>query len=76
VCHTQGCARGEDAGFGTLSNARAVAKGLTFRPIADTAKDTLAWVATLAPDEAAKARSSGISRDRETAVLAAWKSHR
>ena len=67
---------GEDAGFGTMSNARAVAKGLTFRPIADTAKDTLAWVASLPAEQAAKVRSSGISREREAEVLAAWKSRK
>jgi 2'-hydroxyisoflavone reductase len=60
-------------GFGTMKNTRAVSKGLTFRPIKDTAVDTLAWLKTLPPDEAAKARSSGIKRDKEEAVLAAWK---
>jgi len=64
--------QGEFAGFGTLSNARAVQAGLSFRPIADTARDTLAWLATLPEDERAKARSSGIKPDKEAAVLAAW----
>lgn len=63
---------GENAGFGTRQNARAVRAGLTFRPIADTARDTLAWLATLSDDERAKARSSGITREKEAAVLAAW----
>ena len=69
-------AKGETAGFGTMQNRRAVKAGLTFRPIADTAKDTLAWLQTLSEDERAKVRSSGISRDRELAVLAAWKARR
>ena len=60
-------------GFGTMVNKRAVGKGLTFRPLEDTAKDTLAWLDTLPADEKAKARSSGIKRDKEEAVLAAWK---
>ncbi len=60
-------------GFGTMVNKKAVAKGLQFRPLEDTAKDTLAWLETLPPDEKAKARSSGIKRDKEEAVLAAWK---
>jgi 2'-hydroxyisoflavone reductase len=34
---------GETAGFHTWSNARAVAKGLTFRPVLDTARDLLEW---------------------------------
>jgi 2'-hydroxyisoflavone reductase len=64
---------GEFAGFGTISNARAIAKGLTFRAIGETARDTLAWLASLPDDERAKVRSSGITREKEAAVLAAWK---
>jgi 2'-hydroxyisoflavone reductase len=64
---------GDFAGFGTISSARAVAAGLTFRPLAQTAADTLAWVKTLPPDEPARTRGSGLSREREAAVLAAWK---
>jgi len=66
-------AKGEWAGFGTMANARAVQAGLTFRPIADTAKDTLGWLATLPDDERAKKRSSAIKPDKEAKVLAAWK---
>lgn len=60
-------------GFGTNQNKRAIAKGLAFRPLEDTARDTLAWLETLPEDERKKARSSGIKRDKEEAVLAAWK---
>lgn len=67
---------GEDAGFGTQSNARALKAGLTFRPLLDTAKDTLAWLETLPPDERAKARTSGIKPDKEAKVLAAWKAEK
>jgi 2'-hydroxyisoflavone reductase len=65
--------KGEFTGFGTLQNARAVNAGLTFRPIGDTARDTLAWLETLPEDERGKARSSGIKPDKEAQVLAAWK---
>ena len=65
--------RGEYAGFGTAQNTRAVKAGLTFRPIGDTAKDTLAWLETLPEDQRAKARSTGITPDKEAKVLAAWK---
>jgi len=65
--------KGDYAGFGTLSNARAVKAGLSFRPIGDTAKDTLAWLETLPEDQRAKARSTGIKPDKEAKVLAAWK---
>lgn len=67
---------GDYAGFGTTSNARAVKAGLTFRPIGDTAKDTLAWLETLPPDLKQKFRSSGIKRDKEDKVLAAWKAQK
>jgi len=73
-------AKGDMAGFGTMSNARAVAAGLTFRPILDTAKDTLAWLDTLPEsipeDKRKRMRSSGLARDKEAKVLAAWKARR
>ncbi len=65
--------KGDMAGFGTMQNARAIKAGLTFRPIRDTAKDTLAWIATVPDDKRGKMRSSGIKRDKEEQVLAAWK---
>jgi 2'-hydroxyisoflavone reductase len=67
---------GDFAGFGTLQNTRAVRAGLAFRPIGDTARDTLAWLDALPQDERARARSSGIKRDPEAAVLAAWKARK
>jgi len=74
--------KGDFAGFGTLSNAKALKAGLTFRPIGETAKDTLAWLDAASVEGAAdglsdaqrvKARSSGIAPDKEAKVLAAWK---
>lgn len=62
-----------DSGFGTMSNARAIKAGLVFRPLVDTAKDTLAWLETLPADQKNRARSSGITREKEDKVLAAWK---
>ena len=63
----------EDPGFGTMSNERAQQAGLRFRPIGETAKDTLAWLETLPEDQRAKLRSSGIARDKEARVLAAFR---
>jgi 2'-hydroxyisoflavone reductase len=63
-------------GFGTRKNERAFAKGLACRPCGDTAKDTLAWLASLPDDERAKVGDSGIKRDRELEVLAAWKARK
>jgi 2'-hydroxyisoflavone reductase len=74
-------AKGEMAGFGTMANARAIKAGLVFRPIGETAKATLEWlalpetaewIATLPDDKRDKVRGSGISRDKEAKVLAAW----
>jgi 2'-hydroxyisoflavone reductase len=48
---------------------KAVAAGLRFRPVAETARDTLAWDLTRPPDAERKA---GLSRERESEVLAAW----
>lgn len=65
---------GEMAGFGTMSNARAVKAGLAFRPIRETSRDTLAWLASITDEaERTKLRSSGIAPDKEAKVLAAWK---
>jgi len=67
-------AMGEMAGAGTISNARATAKGLHFRPIPDTAKATLDWVNRLDADERAQVTSkAGLKPEREQEVLAAWK---
>ena len=62
---------GSDAGAGQVSNARAVAKGLAFRPLRATAKDTLDWWKTL-PKERTSKLKSGLSPERETTVLGAW----
>jgi len=67
---------GDNAGFSTRSNRRAVDAGLTFRPLLDTARDTLAWVRSLPADAPAKMRSSGLSREREAQLLAAWHARR
>jgi 2'-hydroxyisoflavone reductase len=68
---------GEDnAGWSRVAIDRAVEAGLTFRPLADTAADTLRWWHQL-PDERRTAPSPfGLSREREAEVLAAWRSHR
>jgi 2'-hydroxyisoflavone reductase len=64
--------QGETAGFMHVSNARAIAAGLTFRSIDDTAKTTLDWFETQ-PGERRKKLRAGLTPERETAVLAAWK---
>lgn len=67
---------GDAAGFHFRSNAKAVAKGLTFRPLAVTALDTIEWNKTRTP-EARQAqlegKLNGLAPAREAEVLAAWK---
>ena len=68
-------AKGDYAGIGAQSNQRAIAKGLTFHPLAETVKDTLAWLQTVPEADRPKLASTGISRDREAKVIAAWRAH-
>jgi 2'-hydroxyisoflavone reductase len=63
--------RGEEAGGNRISIQRAVAKGLTFRPLAETARDTLAWFKSQPAERQAKLKA-GLSPEREAEVLAAW----
>lgn len=66
---------GEDVGMARVSSARAIAKGLTFRPLGDTARDTLEW--WKGQSEERRAKPNGwISRDREREVLAGFKAQR
>jgi len=66
-----------NAAFSRRSIAKALAAGLTFRPLAVTAKDTLDWNKTRPAPELqalAEGKIAGISAQREAEVLAAWKS--
>jgi 2'-hydroxyisoflavone reductase len=62
---------GQSAGFAQRSIARALAKGLTFRPFAVTAKDTLDFYETQTEERKAQLRA-GLAAAREKEVLAAW----
>ncbi|MFT3754715.1 MAG: epimerase [Pseudoxanthomonas sp.] len=68
-------AAGPYAGYGQVSNARAIAAGLKFRPLATTVTDLLAWFRTLPAERQAKLRA-GITREREAEVLKAWHARR
>jgi 2'-hydroxyisoflavone reductase len=59
-----------DQAFETASIARALAEGLTFRPLEDTARDTLAWERGLTTDT--RPPSPALTPEREAEVLAAW----
>lgn len=59
----------EYAGFNAISIAKALAAGLTFRPIAATVRDTLAWDATRAADSV---REAGLTGEDEARLLRVW----
>lgn len=61
----------EDGGTGAVSNARAVGKGLAFRPLVVTARDTLAWFKSQ-PKARQEKLKAGLSPAREAEVLKAW----
>jgi 2'-hydroxyisoflavone reductase len=63
---------GATAGFTQRSTARALAAGLTFRPFADTVRETLAFY-NQQPEERKAQLRAGISAEREAQVLAAWR---
>lgn len=63
---------GDSAGFSRVSNNRAIKAGMTFRPLPETVRDTLAWFRAQTPERQAKLKA-GISPEREKEVLEAWK---
>jgi 2'-hydroxyisoflavone reductase len=64
--------QGDTAGFARRNIGKALTAGLTFRPLAATSADTLAWFKTQPPDRQAKLRA-GLTPERETALLTTWK---
>jgi len=58
------------AGFFSYSNAKAVADGLTFRPLDDTVQATLDWARTFAGDHEWRA---GMKAEREAEILREWR---
>lgn len=63
---------GDELGLAKTNISRALGKGLTFRPLADTTRDTLAWFKSL-PEDRQSHLKAGITVERETEVLAALK---
>jgi 2'-hydroxyisoflavone reductase len=57
------------AGFGAINCQKAIAAGLTFRPLPDTLRDTLAWDAAR---PASRAWRAGLPPEREAELLKAW----
>lgn len=65
-------AEGEYAAFHLVSTEKAVAEGLGFRPLADTARDTVAWCREEKGEDYDFGKRAGISREREAELLAEW----
>jgi 2'-hydroxyisoflavone reductase len=69
---------GEEAGHPFVRVNRALAAGLTFRPIRETVRGTLDWWATLGDEDKDRFlfgradKGAGLSADREAELLAAW----
>ena len=57
----------ESAGFMEFSSARAIAQGLSFRPLGQTIDDTAAWLDTR---EAPNAWRNVLTADKEREILA------
>ena len=58
----------DHAGILQVDVSRAVSDGLTFRPILETARDTLAWLRV----SGSRPLRSGLTRERERELLDAW----
>lgn len=61
----------EEGGLDEVSIARALAAGLTLRPLAETVRDTLAW--DLARPDSAREGSPAMKPEREAELLAEWR---
>jgi 2'-hydroxyisoflavone reductase len=66
---------GPEIGYSTMNINKAVSKGLTFRPLADTTRATLDWFRKQPTSRQLKMRA-GLEPKREAEVLAAWHASR
>jgi 2'-hydroxyisoflavone reductase len=64
--------QGDSAGFTRLDLRKAIGAGLTYRPLAQTAVDTLAWFRQQPAERQARLHA-GLDTVREAAVLEVWK---
>ncbi|PYL26908.1 MAG: epimerase [Verrucomicrobia bacterium] len=63
---------GDELGLARTNITRALAKGLTFRPLAETTRDTLTWFKSQPQDRQSNLRA-GLTPEWEAEVLASWK---
>jgi 2'-hydroxyisoflavone reductase len=62
---------GDELGLARTNISPALAKGLTFRPLVETARDTLAWFKAQ-PQGRQSHLKAGLTPEREAEVLTAW----
>jgi 2'-hydroxyisoflavone reductase len=63
----------ETAGFLRASSDKAIRDGLTFRPLADTVRDTLEWDRTREPGpDSGTVTGAGMKPEREAELLEMW----
>lgn len=65
--------RPQMAGFSRISIARALEKGLTFRPLAETARATLSWYDSQPADRQQQLLGGSLRPEKEKELLAAWR---
>lgn len=63
--------KGNDDGMMSIENRKAIGAGLTYRPLADTVRDTLAWWQTV-PETRRAAPHFTITTEKEARALADW----
>src|SRR5262249_20344928 len=63
--------RGNDDGMMSIRHERAEAAGLSYRPLAETVRDTQSWWVTV-PEARRKSAKFAISPGQEAEALAAW----
>jgi 2'-hydroxyisoflavone reductase len=63
--------KGNDFGMMSINSRKAIGAGLTFRPIAETVRDTLAWWQTV-PEKRRAAPRFTITPEKEAKALADW----
>lgn len=63
---------GEAKGYATVSNAKAVAAGMTFRSVADSARDSLKWIKEGQDAKRTASMQEYLGSGNEDSLLKAW----
>ncbi len=66
---------GETAGFHRVNISKAVKNGLKFRSVAETARATMEWLASLPAEAQTQVVGHPVTSEREAEILARWREH-